>query len=401
MEIIKNYSYQILSTIYIGVLSFILNIFLARYLGPEDYGFYNLIIITSGFFLIFFEAGMRNLIIKENLLSTETDNKDLLSYSLGNGLFFLIILVLIFYFFNIKKEYIFGLVCFFLISQQQLISFYLKGKKMFYADSLWQSQIRSLSFVGIIFIFFFSSKDIRIANIFVIWSISILFLIYFIQKKINFNYSFKLNYKIYKYTLFFLLIDIVVFINFKSDIYLLKLFNFENYSIGLYSASFKFVEMSAMLISPLVIVIFPLFRENIKEIKIFKKNLIKFIIFFLFLSFIFFSFFYLFESFLINFFYGNLYYESYKYLNVLKYLIFLLPLTGFVTYVLISIDLKKEYFLIVLFSLIVKILFSLKYYEIFKEFSIIYGSIISEMLIFIMSLITIYFKINNEKKNSY
>ena len=398
MKILKNSIYQYLSTIYIGIISFTLNIFLARYLGPEEYGLYNLIIITSAFFLIFFEAGMRNFIIKENLLSTENDNKDLLSYSLSNGLLILIILVFIFYFFNIKKEYIFGLVCFFLISQQQLVSFYLKGKKMFYEDSIWQSQVRSLSFIGIIFIFFFSTKDLRIANIFLVWSISILVLIYIIQKKINFNYSFKLNYKIYKYTFFFLLIDIVVFINFKSDLYLLKLFNFDNYSLGLYSASFKFVEMTAMLISPLVIVIFPLFRENFKKIKIFKKNLFKFIIFFFFLSFTFFGFFYSFESFLINLFYGNLYYESYKYLKVFKYLIFLLPLTGFVTYVLISIDLKKEYFLIVLFSLIVKILFSLKYYEIFKEFSIIYGSIISEMLIFIMSLITIYFKINNEKK---
>jgi O-antigen/teichoic acid export membrane protein len=401
MKIFKNSIYQYLSTIYIGIISFTLNIFLARYLGPEEYGLYNLIIITSAFFLIFFEAGMRNFIIKENLLSTENDNKDLLSYSLSNGLLILIILVFIFYFFNIEKEYIFGLVCFFLISQQQLVSFYLKGKKMFYEDSIWQSQVRSLSFIGIIFIFFFSTKDLRITNIFLIWSISILVLIYIIQKKINFNYSFKLNYKIYKYTFFFLLIDIVVFINFKSDIYLLKLFNFDNYSLGLYSATFKFVEMTAMLISPLVIVIFPLFRENLKKIKIFKKNLFKFIIFFLFLSFVFFGFFYLFESFLINLFYGNLYYESYKYLKVFKYLIFLLPLTGFVTYVLISIDLKKEYFLIILFSLIVKILFSLKYYEIFKEFSIIYGSIISEMLIFIMSLITIYFKMNNEKKNSY
>jgi O-antigen/teichoic acid export membrane protein len=401
MKVIKNYSYQILSTVYVGVISLILNVFIARYLGPEQFGFFNLVIITSSFFFIFFDSGMRNFIIKENLLITENynnniRNKDLLSIGLGNGLIILIITISFLYFFKSKTEYVLGVICFFLVSQQQLISSFLKGKKEFLIDSFWHMSIRTLSFLMILFFFFF--KDLNINGIFIFWSISIIILIYLLKKKIKLDYSLNFNAKIYKYTFFFILIDIVVFINFKSDLYLLKLLNYDNNIIGLYSVSFKFVEMVAMVISPLCIVLLPSLRENLNQVNIYKNNFFKFLKIFIFLSFLFFIFFFVFEQKLINYFYGNLYYDSYKYLKLSKYLIFFLPLTGFLTYTLISRDLKKEFFIILLFALIIKLTFSLKFHKMFNEFSIIYGSIISEMFIFITSFLIIYIKINNEKK---
>ena len=257
---------QFFSTVAVGVLSFLLNVFLARVLGVNSFGIYQFAVTFGSFYSLIQDAGFRTFIFREAVAQSpdfpytaeQTLRKALihLAYITSGG-------VLLFFFLR-KTLLSLSITYFGFFVWAGWISAYLKGKKLFIKESLWNITFRSLVVTGalVICMIFQPEATKALLGLVIGGGLSFLLSFQFIgELKINNpkNISF-LN--LYPLTIPFLLIDVFTVIYFRADILMIKYFR--SYSeVGYYAACYRLLEAFIFLVTPLMHIFFIQIRSSI------------------------------------------------------------------------------------------------------------------------------------------
>lgn len=269
---------QILSTAYVGLISFVLTIFLARVFGPVDFGRYQFALTVGSLFALLQDGGFRSLLFRETAACSPGIDLNRLYAVAFFHLLFVTALGIFFSLLGGSFLLALALVFFGLLVGSQWLSAYFKGRGSFYLEALWNSLFRTSTALVIYFCAqkaSFSPKtafEAAIAGALLAY----LFLPFY---KIPFEpllkyFSFKAFFFLYKLTLSFLLIDLFTQIYFRADIIMLKML--ANYkAAGLYAAAYRLLEGVILAFTPIIYILAQRLRQKWTQIEAFKLLFLK------------------------------------------------------------------------------------------------------------------------------
>ncbi|MEM2174792.1 MAG: oligosaccharide flippase family protein [Candidatus Micrarchaeia archaeon] len=260
------------------IIWFIFIVFLARYLGNKNFGYFSYAFSFASLFIIFTDLGTNILLVKKI-----SENKEQINLYFSNILLmkillciiiFIIITVLAFLLTEFPQVVIsLSLALFISAFLDPFNSLYRANKQMYYETLvmlIWRILLVSLSFVGANF-FDFNLKEISYAFIF--GSMATLCLTFYLSKKIyKLNLKFaNINIKIWKTLVCESIpLGIIVILGgifFKLNTILLLHFKGAQ-EVGWYSASFRLIEGTFFIPSFFVASVFPFFCEYVITSKI-------------------------------------------------------------------------------------------------------------------------------------
>lgn len=247
------------ATIYVGVVSFAVSIFMARQTGPANFGEYSVALSVGAVLAIFIDGGMRNLLIRERTRSSShlAHLSDRLpAIALGQALIVALASSLIaITFFTDKIALALATVwCFFGIVVAQYISAMLRGEGRLVLDAGWQMGQRSFSaacIVSAIVLGFHSPWHILAA-----WALGALTanLLFPFGLKCRPNFTFRP--RLHKVVLPLLCIDLATVVYFRSDMMILQWLDVPQEQIGQYAAGYRLIEAAILLANPVGVLLF-------------------------------------------------------------------------------------------------------------------------------------------------
>ncbi|ABE51692.1 flippase [Methanococcoides burtonii] len=272
-NIVKNTSFLLVGRLSTKIISFFILLYIARYLGPDDFGKFSFVFAFVYFFAFIPDLGIHNILVRE--AAKEPANAGIL---IGNATAIKIVLSLIAIF-----------LAFFTIN---LMDYPISTKNALYLASIGLL-ITNLSAFGIIYeiklrmeysaLFSVTSRIIFLMLVlygvlqnstllfFVFASISADFvhnilMVVFSKRFVNvqFNFDYKLIKQILHEALPIALASVFVMIYFRVDILMLSFLK-NDVDVGLYSAAYRFTEAFIFVPSILMTSMFPLMSKYFKE----------------------------------------------------------------------------------------------------------------------------------------
>lgn len=248
-----------MATVFVGIVSFAVSIFIARQTGPANFGEYSVALSVAAVLVIFIDGGMRNLLMRERTRPSSflAHLSDLLpSIAFGHALIVALASSLIaITFFTDKMALALATVwCFFGIVLAQYISAMLRGEGRFALDAGWQMGHRTLSAVFIVLAIslgFHSPWHILAAWALGIITANLLFPFGFKSRP-----SFTFQPGLYKVVLPLLWIDLASAIYFRSDMMMLQWLGVPQEQIGHYAAGYRLIEAVVLLAAPVGLLLF-------------------------------------------------------------------------------------------------------------------------------------------------
>jgi O-antigen/teichoic acid export membrane protein len=257
--IIKSLWAQWAATVFVGIVSFAVSIFIARQTGSSNFGEYSVALSVGAVLAIFIDGGMRNLLMRERTRPSPhlTHLLDQLpSIALGHALivtlaFSLIAITL----FTEKMALALAIVwCFFGIVLTQYISAILRGEGRFTLDAGWQMGHRTVSAVFIvlaIILGFHSPWHILAA-----WALGAITANLLFPFGLKCRPSFTFRPGLYKVVLPLLWIDLATAVYFRSDMMMLQWLGVPQEQIGQYAAGYRLIEAMILLTAPVGLLLF-------------------------------------------------------------------------------------------------------------------------------------------------
>lgn len=285
MNVTRSLGSQWIATIYIGAVSMLLAVIIARELGPLQFGKYSYVLNLVSIYAIIQDGGFKTLLFREGTKQSTLFikyNDHIAQIGIGHvtlTTFIGILLVLIVSFPN-KLPLISGIICFGFITVSNFITSILKGKGQFEVSAAWQSLNRTITAISIILAIIYDLKNV--SAIFIFWTLgTCISLTLPFGREIWKIPEFKLKLKHYSSCASFMIIDISTVIYFRCDIILLKYLKCNEEVIGQYAASYRLLEGLIMLITPLAHICFRYLRLSWNKqhefIYLFKKMFISMI----------------------------------------------------------------------------------------------------------------------------
>ena len=267
--ILRSLAAQWLSTIFVGIVSFAVSIFIARQTGPANYGEYSLALSVGSVLVIFIDGGMQKLLMRERTSSSQhlTLLSDMLpSIAFGHALIVTLAfsLIAVTFFMDQIALALATVWCFFSIALAQNISAMLRGEGRLTMDASWQMGQRISSSAGIVLAIvlgFHSPWHILAA-----WCLGAqvinLFFLFGLKFRPSLIFRFKLRHSLqfgptlYKAVLPLLLINFATAVYFRSDIIMLQWLGINQEQIGHYAAGYRLIEAVILIVSPVGILLF-------------------------------------------------------------------------------------------------------------------------------------------------
>ena len=248
-----------MATIYVGIVSLGVSIFIARQTGPANFGEYSVALAVGSVLAIFIDGGMRNLLMRERVRASShlAHLSDRLpAIALGHALIVALASSLIaITLFTDKMALALATVwCFFGIVVTQYISAMLRGEGRLALDAGWQMGYRSLSAVFImltIILGFHSPWHILSA-----WALGAITANLLFPYGLKFRPEFTFRPKLYKVVLPLLWIDLATAVYFRSDMIMLQWLGVSQVQIGQYAAGYRLIEAVILLANPVGILLF-------------------------------------------------------------------------------------------------------------------------------------------------
>ena len=354
----RNFLYQIAGSIYVALISMILSIFIARSIGPAEFGLYSFILTIISITAIAQDGGFKVLIYRENILPTNSikfNNKFLLNAGFGYLLIITFILFVLVYFIAVGdfNSIIIAIAFQAVMCLVAFISSLLKSRDFFTLDAIWQTIVRTSSFICVvIFILIGFKSPLNIFFALLIGS-SIPFFIPIFSIYVP-TPKFILSSTLFKNALPLAAIDFATLLYVKSDIVMLWYFT-QASDVGLYSAGYRIITLVSFLFWPISQIWFKQLRSSISDRTLFIKLLNKMLLCMVIFSIILIIFINYFVSPAIDFILGDAYFESVKLIKIFSLsLIFTLP--GLVlTQAAIAINLEKIYLKIAFSAAVINI----------------------------------------------
>ena len=268
--IIRQLIAQWSATFYVGLASFAVSVFIARTVGPENFGEYTVAVAAGGILAVFIDGGMRSLLMREHARNSQ--NLKYLSGRLPRIAFIHALSVTavagLFAYVLLSDKLALALAtiaCFFSVTLVQFISSILRGEGRLLADAGWQIGQRTLSaifIISIILLGFDSSWHILVA-----WTAGSIICVLVFPYGLNGRPSIEYQMSLYRITLPLLWISLATAIYFRSDMIMLQWLGVPEAKIGQYAAAFRLIEAVILLANPLAIILFRRMRKRHDDLK--------------------------------------------------------------------------------------------------------------------------------------
>jgi len=287
---IKNASYLAIGNSITHLISFIGFIFIARMLGPENYGIYVTVGTFVGLFEILLLLGLNKTIIREG--SKDISSMHIfLEKTIGMRNLLIITAIIVCIISSFFTPYELQTKLYITLFSFQLAYTGLRG----FLGTIYQAteKMQYISIFGIVNRVIYVS--LSIAFLYCGFGVLALFLIalfsnfltisanYFYSRKyVKFDIFSKLQFdkKLLKPTIIFSLITFVIFLTTKIDLVMISLLGTAK-DVGVYGVAFKTTQLGIMLSNVVGIAFFPIFVKQFHKHKMKAKQLIKYSLFFL------------------------------------------------------------------------------------------------------------------------
>jgi O-antigen/teichoic acid export membrane protein len=258
--ILRSLAVQLGATIYVGIVSFALSVFIARQTGPANFGEYSVALSIGAVLAIFIDGGMRSLLMRERTLLTNSHlarlSHLLPSIAFGHALIVALVssLIAITFFRDQMALALATVWCFFGIVVTQYISAMLRGEGRLALDAGWQIGHRTLSAVFIVLAIILGLHSPW--HILAAWALGALTANLLFPFGLKCRPSFTFRPGLYNVALPLLWIDLATTIYFRSDIMMLHWFGVPLEKIGQYTAGYRLIEAVILLATPVGILLF-------------------------------------------------------------------------------------------------------------------------------------------------
>lgn len=262
---------QYVGAVLIGLLGFILNLYLAFVWSPAEYTRFSLIVVVAGLFVIFIDLGQRNFLRREasfeGFVSKDGIQLTCLYRSIMAFLFSIIILLSVNFFFIKKIQdievYLLGILFGFSVSICGQVSGVFIGKDQYLSEAVYQFLIKLFVVTTIFLVSLFLVWSTGAVILF--WSVSILLpsimIIIFAREKGSF-FSGLDGKSVTNQIGPLLFIEFMTFIYFRTDILIMKFMGVDEIQIGSFALAHKLFEAGLFLFNPIALVSFKYFVSN-------------------------------------------------------------------------------------------------------------------------------------------
>ena len=349
---------QLFATLYLGIISFSLSVFLARELGPTGFGEYGIALAAGAILAIFLDGGMRNILWREVTRSgkqLEHLSKQLPAIALGHAITLAVLLTLLAL--GILSHHLLlalsTISCFLGVVLVQFVSASLRGAGRWSLDARWQMGQRTLSAALVLSVVYLGFPQAWV--VLSAWACASFLAVLLFTSPLRTFPDLSFRPEVYKIAIPLIFIDLATVIYFRSDMLVLGWLGIESNQIGQYAASYRFFEAIIMVANPVGLLLFRhvrLFKGNALEFKQGLQRAVFFaavlgVFFALGLGFI--------SEQLVAWSYGSLYPESAQLFSILVWsLVFVLP-NILLTQAALALELDRTYLLAALLAALINI----------------------------------------------
>ena len=381
---------QWISTGYMAALSMLLVVFIARELGPNQFGTYSYLLSVVTIYAIIQDGGFKTLLFREYTSKSDLAlihvNK-LLNVAIGHVILTTLLGCLILFFipWSNKIALVCGLICFAFVTFSNFITAIFKGEGHFEKSAAWQAFIKTTTTVILLFAFFAGFKSVQ--AIFISWIVGICIVVLSPWGRVLWKKPiFALSGRMYFSCATFILIDFATMVYFRCDIILLKYLQNNEEIVGQYAAAYRFLEGAIMLMTPVAHICFHYLRLSWKKQSKFKKMFNKMLIGMIILSLTIYMIGIKFADYFVLHLYGdNFMPAAHLSILLLGALLFMLP-NYIVSQAIISINEEKIYAIIAIFTAILNICGNLILIPKLGADGAAYSTIITEGILFVTLL---------------
>ena len=395
-----NYFYQIVSSVGVGAISFVLSLFIARQVGSSYFGQYSTALAIGSILAVVLDGGMRTLLTRERTRACEHlswSREALPHIAMGHSLIAAILasIICLIAFTDQLSPGLEIIWCFWGAVITQYASAILRGDGLLKTDSLWQLKQRVLTALLIaitVFLGYFETWQLLLT-----WAAGALCANLFFKEGFRFKPLFRpqlsLDIKLYRSLLPLLWIDLVTTIYFRCDLILLRSFQVSDNDIGQYAAAFRLIEATILIASPVSIIIFRkvrlLHEEHVLQTNLIVKSLLISTLFGLLgvtlIEWI--------GNPLVRLAYGTQYGQAATLLSILGWMIILLIPNAVLTQTALALNLEKPYALAATLAAIGNISLNYLFIPKYGTVASAYTSIATELILLIGLSIAIYRKL--------
>jgi len=386
------------ATLYVGLVSMSLSIFIARKLGPVAFGEYSVALAVGAVLVIFIDGGMRNILLRERVrasLNLQYLADKLFSIALGHAFIVALICSLLsIIFLTERMSLVLATIwCFFGTVLAQYISAIFRGEGRLALDAVWLMGQRSFSAVCIVTAIFFGFYSPW--HIFAAWAIGTITIDVVYMIYVKYKPSFVFKYDLYKVVLPLLWIDLATVVYFRSDMIMMQWLGLSEEKIGQYAAAYRLIEAVILLTNPVAILIFRYFRKNIEVSLILGQQILRAIVLAVLLGIAGAVIITVFANTLIEVTYGSKYYESVRILVILAWaMIFVLP-NAVLTQVALALNLEHAYALAASLAAVCNVVLNFIFIPQYGLISAAYATIMTEAVLLIVLVIALIKKFKN------
>jgi len=278
LRIAKALSSQWLATIYVAGISALLSFYLARALGPTAFGNYSYILAIASLIATTQDFGFRSLLVREKTAATPNLNvsaASILRQALGNNAIVTFIALTCVALVPTSNKFALwtSIGCFSLVVACQTISAGFRGEGKFSADARWQVAARTLSALAIFVVLIVFDSHIAPMTIFLAWTLGLLSAILLFARSRITRPQLPQYGQLGPILLSLAIVDLATSVYFKIDIIMLGHLSADAAEVGYYSAAYKFLEGSVLLLAPVGHVAFRALRARWMDSNAFAKVL--------------------------------------------------------------------------------------------------------------------------------
>ena len=260
---------QWLAVMFVGGISFILSVFIARQLGPEMFGVYAQAVSLGALLTILIDGGFGKLLMRETVRASpvlEKHGEGLHGYAFGYSVMVIACFALLALLnpMNLHWPTVLATVGAFGVAVLGSFSMaILRGQGRLVRDALWQIVSRTLTAAFVVLVLLWGATDpweVLVAQ----FSGAVVFFLLLMRRAWVLP-VFRVPRRVYAVALPLIWLDLATVIYFRSDMFLFKAMDVLKADVGAYAVAFRLTEAFLMFAAPVNLLLFRRFRLNSED----------------------------------------------------------------------------------------------------------------------------------------
>ena len=251
---------------FVGAISFLLSVAIARRFGPEAFGVYAQAVSLGAFLVILIDGGFGKLLMRETVRESSAligHGKDLHAFAFGHAFLVMAILVLLVVLNPLPLHWptlLAAVGAFGVTVLGQFSLAILRGRGRLMRDALWQMLGRVLTAICMALALYWGASapwEVLGAQF-----LGGLVFVLFLMRRGWIMPIFRVPRQIYATLVPLVWVDLATVVYFRSDMLLFKFADVAKADVGAYGVAFRLIEAFLLLASPVSLLLFRRFRQN-------------------------------------------------------------------------------------------------------------------------------------------